>query len=184
MDIRNISFGYVRILFWDNKRMSLVYLFISSCYSLTHTDFYLFIPNRQVLAAGLSRTGDGAAGQVGTRRRSVTAVTTPASGPAAATTQARLRARRSGTPRPPPRRPVQQLLLRQRRRVAVDCCGGRVMTANGRERGRLEGRRVLKLGSMGCSKHSIPTGLSVIKSRFHFGVARDAAMKSDAAMKG
>jgi hypothetical protein len=37
---------------------------------------------------------------------------------------------------------------------------------------------------MGWSKHNIPTGLSVIKSDLHFGETRDAAMKSDAAMKG
>ena len=44
-------------------------------------------------------------------------------------------------------------------------------------------RSLRRSGAMGWPKHSIPTGLSVIKSDLHFGEARDAAMKSDAAMK-
>ncbi len=40
-----------------------------------------------------------------------------------------------------------------------------------------------EMGAMGWSKHSISTGLKVIKS-LHFGKALDAAMKSGAVTKG
>ncbi len=49
---------------------------------------------------------------------------------------------------------------------------------------RWEGRMAGRLGAMGWSKHSIPTGFSTIENNVPFGEARDAAMKSDAATKG
>ena len=39
-------------------------------------------------------------------------------------------------------------------------------------------RSLRRLGAMGWSKHSIPTGFRVIKSDLNFGEARDAAMKT------
>ena len=65
--------------------------------------------------------------------------------------------------------------------AGVGCVGGRYKTANGRGWG---GKRGGRLGAMGSLKRSIPTRLSVIKSDLHFGEARDAAMRSDAVMKG